>query len=194
MTGEIFREGAAVADRHTHLRLRFADGGPDVLFRDARKFGKVQLLAPGEPAPRLEGLGADALRARAEALHAAARGRRVAVKTLLLDQAVLAGVGNIYADEALFLAGVRPTRAARLLTHTECRRLAAALRRVLRRAIAAGGTTISDYIRPDGQPGGYQEERRVYGRTGEPCPRCATLIRRRVLGQRSAHFCPRCQR
>jgi formamidopyrimidine-DNA glycosylase len=194
MTGEIFREGAAVADGHTHLRLRFADSGPDVLFRDERKFGKVQLLAPGEPARRLARIGVDALATRGGALHAAARQRRVAIKTLLLNQSVLAGVGNIYADEALFLAGVRPTRPAGRVTREECSRLAAALRRVLRRAIAAGGTTISDYIRPDGQDGSYQDERRVYGRAGEPCPRCASRIRRRVLGQRSAHYCPRCQR
>jgi formamidopyrimidine-DNA glycosylase len=193
MTGEIFREGAAVADGHTHLRLRFADGGPDVLFRDERKFGKVQLLARGEDSRRLARLGVDALALRPGALHAAARRRRVAIKTLLLNQSVLAGVGNIYADEALFLAGVRPTRQSRRVTLEDCRRLVAALKRVLRRSIAAGGTTISDYIRPDGQDGGYQEERRVYGRDGEPCPRCQTPIRRRVLGQRSAHYCPRCQ-
>ncbi|HEY6548099.1 MAG TPA: bifunctional DNA-formamidopyrimidine glycosylase/DNA-(apurinic or apyrimidinic site) lyase [Vicinamibacteria bacterium] len=194
MTGEIFREGAAIADRHTHLRLRFTDGGPDVLFRDERKFGKVQLLAPGEISRRLARLGVDALALRPTSLHTAARGRRVAIKSLLLNQSVLAGVGNIYADEALFLVGVRPTRQARRVTREESRRLVLALKRVLRRSIAAGGTTISDYIRPDGREGTYQEERRVYGRTGEPCPVCGTRIRRLVLGQRSAHFCPRCQK
>jgi formamidopyrimidine-DNA glycosylase len=194
MTGEIFREGAAPDDRHTHLRLRFGDGGPDVLFRDARKFGKVQLLDAGDGSARLARLGVDALAIRGQALHAAARRRRVPIKALLLDQSVLAGVGNIYADEALFLAGIRPTRPARRVTPREALRLARALRRVLRRAIAAGGSSISDYIRPDGQDGAYQEERRVYAREGEPCPRCRTRIRRVVLGQRSAHFCPRCQR
>jgi formamidopyrimidine-DNA glycosylase len=181
-------------DEHTHLRLAFRDGGAEVWMRDARKFGKVLWLAPGRSSARLDRLGADALGASGAALFAASRGRRAAIKSLLLDQAVLAGVGNIYADEALFLAGIRPTRPARRVTQREALRLARALRRVLRRAIAAGGSSISDYIRPDGQDGAYQEERRVYAREGEPCPRCRTRIRRVVLGQRSAHFCPRCQR
>ncbi|MDX1649094.1 MAG: DNA-formamidopyrimidine glycosylase family protein, partial [Myxococcota bacterium] len=99
-------------DAHTHLRLAFVDGGPEVLLRDVRKFGKVQLLAPGEPCERLDRLGGDALEVTGDALVAATRGRRVAIKTRLLDQAVVAGSGNIYADEALFLAGVRPSRRA----------------------------------------------------------------------------------
>ncbi len=181
-------------DRHTHLRLCFKDGGPDVFFRDVRKFGRVQLLAPGEGCLRLDRLGKDATGASGKQLYLATRGRRAAIKTLLLDQSVLAGVGNIYADEALFLAGIRPTRRAGRLSREECRTLAAAVRRVLRRAIATGGSSISDYVRPDGSDGAYQDERRVYGRTGEPCFRCQTPIRRLVLGARSAHFCPRCQR
>jgi formamidopyrimidine-DNA glycosylase len=181
-------------DRHTHLRLRFADGGPDVFFRDVRKFGKVQLLGEGERSARLQRLGADALLARADRLHAATRRRRAAIKAVLLDQSVLAGVGNIYADEALFLAGVRPTRPALRLSRDECRALAAALRRVLRRSIASGGSSISDFVRPDGSDGRYQDERRVYDRAGQPCRRCRATIRRLVIGGRSAHFCPRCQR
>jgi formamidopyrimidine-DNA glycosylase len=189
------RQAAGFApDAHTHLRLRFADGGPDVFFRDVRKFGKVQLLAPGERSPRLELLGDDALAARGARLHEATRRRRAPVKAVLLDQSVLAGVGNIYADEALFLARVRPTRPALRLRRTECDALAAALRRVLLRSIATGGSSISDYVRPDGTDGGYQDERRAYGRTGEPCPRCRTPIRRLVIGARSSHFCPKCQR
>jgi formamidopyrimidine-DNA glycosylase len=181
-------------DVHTHLRLRFTDGGPDVFFRDVRKFGKVQMLGADEPSPRLERLGEDALHARADRLFAATRGRRTAVKSVLLDQSVLAGVGNIYADEALFLAGVRPTRKASRLGLADCRRLAAALRRVLRRSIATGGSSISDYVQPDGSDGAYQDERRVYGRPGEPCRRCGAAIQRLVIGQRSTHYCPRCQR
>jgi formamidopyrimidine-DNA glycosylase len=116
------------------------------------------------------------------------------VKNLLLDQSVLAGVGNIYADEALFGAGVRPTRPAGRVTRAECKRIADALRRVLLRSIETGGSSISDYIAPDGADGAYQDERRVYARTGEPCPSCFTPVKRIVLGQRSAHYCPRCQR
>jgi formamidopyrimidine-DNA glycosylase len=182
-------------DKHTHLRLRFDDGGPDVLFRDARKFGKVQLLRPGESSQRLDRLGPDALGARGALLQAEFEGRRAPVKSLLLDQSILAGVGNIYADEALFLARVRPLRPGRRLSREECARLAAAVRKVLRRGVETGGSSISDYVQPDGEAGAYQDERRVYGREGERCPRCrSTKIRRVVIGQRSAHYCPGCQR
>lgn len=181
-------------DAHTHLVLEFDDRGPAIRFRDARKFGKVQWLAPGEESPRLRQLGVDALAASASDLWDATRGRKAAIKSVLLDQKVLAGVGNIYADEALFLTGVRPTRRAERLTRAECSRLARALRRVLRRAIATGGSSISDYVHPDGSDGAYQDERRVYDRAGEPCYTCGTHIRRIVLGARSAWYCPRCQR
>lgn len=180
-------------DAHTHLRLSFADGGPEVFFRDVRKFGKVQVLAPGEASPRLDKLGVDALELSGRALFAATRGRAVAIKSLLLDQSVIAGAGNIYADEALFLAGVRPTRRAGKATGAECDRIAAALKRVLLRSIETGGSSISDYVAPDGSDGAYQDERRVYARTGEPCPQCGAKIRRSVIGQRSAHWCARCQ-
>jgi formamidopyrimidine-DNA glycosylase len=188
------QSGGFRPDVHTHLRLCFADRGPDVFFRDVRKFGKVQLLAKDEPCERLDRLGPDALHARAAVLFGATRHRHVAIKSVLLDQAVLAGVGNIYADEALFLAAIRPTRPARRLSRAECATLAAQLRRVLRRSIATGGSSISDYVRPDGSDGAYQDERRAYGRTGEPCQRCRTRIRRVVIGGRATHFCPRCQR
>jgi formamidopyrimidine-DNA glycosylase len=216
MTGQLFAYGAASPrlrsaakgaslaparqraqaglDLHTHLCLRFDDGGPDILFRDVRKFGKVQLLGGEEASPRLARLGRDALGVSASHLHTASRGRRAPVKALLLDQSVLAGVGNIYADEALFLAGLSPRRAAGRLSLRECARLAGALKRVMQRAIRAGGSSISDYVQPDGADGRYQDQSRVYGRTGEPCRRCRTPIRRVVIGQRSAHYCPRCQR
>jgi formamidopyrimidine-DNA glycosylase len=181
-------------DEHTHLRLSFRDRGPELYFRDVRKFGKCRLLAPGDSDPRLEKLGVDALQATGTTLFEATRGRKVAVKSLLLDQAVIAGVGNIYADEALFLSRIRPTRASRRLDEKECDTLARNVRRVLARAIRAGGSSIDDFIRPDGSDGGYQNERHVYARDGEPCPRCKTKIRRVVIGQRSAHFCPACQR
>ena len=127
-------------------------------------------------------------------LHAATRSRRAAIKLVLLDQQVLAGVGNIYADEALFQAGIRPTRPARRVTHAECERLVTAVRCVLQRSIETGGSSISDYVRPDGSDGGYQDERRVYARGGQPCLACGARVRRVVLGQRSSCYCPRCQR
>jgi len=181
-------------DRHTHLRLSFTDGGAEVYFRDARKFGKVQLLRPGEAATRLERLGVDALAWTPDQLVASSRRRRIPIKALLLDQSVVAGVGNIYADEALFLAGLRPTRGSARLTRADAERLVAAVHRVLHRSIETGGSSISDYVRPDGSDGAYQDERRVYGRTGEPCPQCGGPIARRVIGQRSSHYCRRCQR
>jgi formamidopyrimidine-DNA glycosylase len=190
------QQGAGFApDAHTHLQLRFADGGPDVFFRDTRKFGKVQLLRAHESSARLDKLGIDALAATGSHLHAAARKRSAAVKIVLLDQGVLAGVGNIYADEALFAAGIRPTRAARRLSAPECDRLVEAAQRVMLRAIETGGSSISDYVRPDGSDGGYQDERRVYAREGELCQRCGGgRIRRIVLGTRATFFCPRCQK
>jgi formamidopyrimidine-DNA glycosylase len=180
-------------DVHTHLRIHFSDGGQSVFFRDVRKFGKVQLVARDEPNERLDRLGIDALEATGELLFAASRKRKVAAKALLLDQTVLAGTGNIYADEALFLAGVRPGRRAARLTRRECDALAAGLVRVLRRSIETGGSSISDYVAPDGSDGAYQDERHVYARTGEPCRLCGTLIKRRVIAQRSSHYCPECQ-
>jgi formamidopyrimidine-DNA glycosylase len=215
MTGQLFNEGASSVrllsasasaalsperqprfrpDPHTHLRFEFADGGGGVFFRDARKFGKVQLLAPGERSERLDRLGTDALEITGAELFEATRRRKVAIKNLLLDQAVVAGTGNIYADEALFRAAVRPRRQAGRVTRAECGALAEAVRAVLRRSIETGGSSISDYVAPDGSDGRYQDERRVYARTGLPCLRCATPIRRIVIGQRSAHYCPSCQR
>ena len=180
-------------DEHTHLRLAFEDAGPEVYLRDVRKFGKVLLLAPGQAHPRLERLGIDALEASGSHLFEATRKRTVAVKSALLDQAVLAGVGNIYADEALFLAGVRPTRRAGRVTRREYEAIASAVRGVLHRSIETGGSSISDYIAPDGADGSYQSERRVYARAGERCGACGAKIRRIVLGQRGTHYCPRCQ-
>jgi formamidopyrimidine-DNA glycosylase len=181
-------------DAHTHLRLAFADPGPQVWLRDVRKLGKALWLPPGAASPRLERLGADALAVRGADLHRASRGRRVAVKSLLLDQGVIAGVGNIYADEALHRARVRPTRPAGRLTRLECERIAAALRSVLTRAIATGGSTVNDFVAPDGRDGAYQDEHDVYAREGQPCRACGASIRRVVIGQRSAHYCRRCQR
>lgn len=181
-------------DRHTHLRFVMSGPGPDVFFRDVRKFGKVALIAPGEPNERLDRLGPDALDFDGAALFQATRGRKGAIKGLLLDQSVTAGVGNIYADEALFLAGVRPGRAARRVTQKESDSIVASLHRVLLRSIETGGSSISDYVAPNGSDGGYQDERRVYGRKGEPCKVCGTTIKRRVIVQRSSHYCSECQK
>ena len=181
------------ADQHTHLSLHFEDGEPSVLFRDVRKFGKVLLLRAGSDDPRLEKLGVDALSATGRHLFEAARARKIPIKTLLLDQGVIAGIGNIYADEALFLAKVRPTRGARRVTERECEAIVSAAKRVMKRSIQTGGSSISDYVTPDGSDGGYQNERQVYARKGLPCPVCQAPIRRVVIATRSTHYCPECQ-
>lgn len=187
------RQGGFKPDSHTHLVLHFVDGKEPVLFRDVRKFGKVRWLAQGQSDPRLDKLGVDALEVAGAHLFAASRSRKAAVKTFLLDQAVLAGVGNIYADEALFRAHVLPTRAASSLSRKECDGLAAAIKKVLLRSIETGGSSISDYVQPDGSDGGYQDERCVYARTGEPCLVCGAAIQRILIGARSTHYCAHCQ-
>ena len=181
-------------DAHTHLRLRFEDEGPEVYMRDVRKFGKVLWLAPGEQHPRLAKLGGDALGVTGELLFRASRGRSVAVKSFLLDQSIVTGVGNIYADEALHRARVRPTRRAGRVTRAEFEALASAVRGVLERSIETGGSSIRDYVSPDGSDGGFQDERRVYARRGEACGSCGeAAVRRIVVGQRGTHYCPACQ-
>ncbi|GMV82219.1 MAG: formamidopyrimidine-DNA glycosylase [Planctomycetota bacterium] len=170
---------------------------PDLLvFRDIRKFGRVwggptQALAALKS---LAKLGPDPLVIEAEAFLKRLRARRGRLKTLLLDQTFLAGVGNIYADEALFRAGIHPLAEAARLSAPRAERLRAAIGEILRRSIEAGGSTISDYYHPDGQPGWFERELRVYGRGGEACLDCGAKIKRIVLGQRSTCFCPKCQR
>lgn len=214
MTGQLFGEGAvsprllsATArasldpekqvsfepDAHTHLQFEFSDGGPRVFFRDVRKFGKVAWFAPGVEDPRLAKLGIDALEIKGPELAQALAGRKVAIKSLLLNQSVLAGVGNIYADEALFHAGIDPRRPGANLTPKECETLVKTIQRVLFRSIETGGSSISDYINPDGSDGKFQDERCVYGLTGQPCSSCQTPIERLRQGQRSTHYCPSCQ-
>lgn len=180
-------------DPHTHLQFRFEDEGPEVYMRDVRKFGKVLWLAPGESDARLDKLGRDALEVDGATLFRASRKKKVAIKAVLLDQSVIAGCGNIYADEALFHAGVRPGRAAGRVTSKECEQIARSLLRVLHRSIETGGSSISDYVSPDGSDGGYQDERRVYARAGLPCLACGTEIKRKVVAQRGTHYCPSCQ-
>jgi formamidopyrimidine-DNA glycosylase len=215
MTGQLFVQGASSLrllsatarasltpeqqagfkpDAHTHLRISFSDDGPEVWFRDVRKFGKVEWLDAGAECARLACLGPDALKADGAHLYTVSRGRKVAAKALLLDQKVLAGVGNIYADEALFLSGIRPTRRAERLTRQDCARIADNIRKVMQRSIETGGSSISDYVNPYGSDGGYQDERKVYGLAGEPCRVCGTAIKRVVVGQRGTHYCPRCQK
>ena len=176
---------------HTHARLRLKSG-KELRFVDPRRFGRLEFrdLSKGEAfgAP-----GAEPLEVEAEAFAAMLHGRKLAIKAALLNQTLLAGVGNIYADESLFRAGVRPRRRAGRLTAAERERLRESLKEVLRQAIRLGGSSVSDYVDADGARGFFQLEHMVYQRTDEPCRVCKTPIRRIVVAGRSTHFCPTCQ-
>lgn len=184
-------------DRHTHLQLQF-DDGCTLCLRDPRKFGKVLLFdAAGGGletflAARL-GLEPFSDEYLPAAFLLRLGSRSASIKSVLLDQHVVAGVGNIYADEALFAAGIHPLRRAHRLRRQEKLRLFDTIRRVLELGIQFGGTTLRDYIDSDGQSGGFQDELRVYGRPGEPCRRCGTPIVKIYVAQRGTHFCPICQ-
>ncbi|MGH9535007.1 MAG: bifunctional DNA-formamidopyrimidine glycosylase/DNA-(apurinic or apyrimidinic site) lyase [Terriglobales bacterium] len=186
MSGKLLvQPAAAPLARHTHFILHFTDG-KDLRCVDPRRFGRA-LLGVDPPAP-----GAEPLDIRAEEFTQLFWGRAGAIKGLLLRQDLLRGLGNIYADESLFRAGIRPR--ARSLSRPRLRRLHAEVRAVLREAIRAGGSSISDYVGADGAKGWFQVRHRVYGRAGAPCLTCRTPIRRMVVAGRSSHYCPRCQR
>lgn len=181
---------------HDHLALTLANG-KQLRFHDPRRFGLVLRLT-GEPLahPLLAKLGPEPLDGGFTASHlaAACAKRAVAIKLVIMDATVVVGVGNIYASEALFRAGIRPQTAARRVSLARLTRLVAAVRAVLAEAIAAGGTTLRDFLQSDGQPGYFKQRLLVYGRQGEPCRVCGSAIRHAVLGQRATYWCPQCQR
>ena len=198
MTGQVLCRPAADPgpenDPHVHI-VWTTEIGTQVVFRDPRRFGGLwPLTGPAALKRRWDALGPDAFTIAPEALAAGLAGSRRAVKAALLDQAVLAGVGNIYADEACFIAGVRPARKAHRLKHDEVARLAEAVRTVLGRAVAAGGSTLRDYRNADGQAGDFVSQHAVYGRGNQPCVRCGTCLRQATLAQRTTVWCPQCQR
>ncbi|MCK9537509.1 bifunctional DNA-formamidopyrimidine glycosylase/DNA-(apurinic or apyrimidinic site) lyase [Dokdonella sp.] len=180
---------------HDHVDWRL-DSGRLLRYTDPRRFG-CQLWQPrGHVHPLLAGLGPEPLADDFDGarLWRLSRGRRAAVKVFLMDQAVVVGVGNIYASEALFAARIHPARPAGRISRERYARLADAVKRILEYAITRGGTTLRDFISPDGLPGYFEQELAVYGRAGQPCRACGTPIRALVLGQRSTFLCPRCQR
>jgi formamidopyrimidine-DNA glycosylase len=178
---------------HTHARLDLASGS-ELRFVDPRRFGRLEFrdLSRGEAAFRAP--GAEPLTIGVREFASLFGSRRLPIKAALLNQTLLAGVGNIYADESLFEAGIGPRRRTNRLTADELERLRLALRRILSHAIRLGGSSVSDYVDADGQRGFFQLEHCVYQRTGEPCRRCQTPIRRIELAGRGTHYCPRCQR
>ncbi len=184
------------AGPHDHVDVQIA-GGYCIRYTDPRRFGAL-LWCPGEPLahPRLAGLGPEPFDPVFSGgyLWKASRGRKLAVKAFIMNAAVVVGVGNIYASEALFEAGIHPRRPAGRIGESRYSRLAAAIRHILGRAIEVGGTSLRDFTVGDGTPGYFGQSLLVYGREGEPCPRCQAPIRREVIGQRSTFFCPACQR
>jgi len=181
---------------HDHLDF-VLDSDRVLRLRDPRRFGAVLWGGDRPEGHRLlRALGPEPLDPGFDGswLHGRARGRRVAVKPFLMDARVVVGVGNIYANEALWAAGIDPRRPAGRIARARYERLARAVRQVLGAAIEAGGTTLRDFVREDGRPGYFARTLNVYGREGRPCPRCATPIRRIVVGQRSTFWCARCQR
>ena len=189
MTGKLLLDGPCT--RWTRALLEFDDGHA-LVFEDPRQFGR--LLWSAAPPEDVSRLGPDALELDAAVFAARLRGRRGRVKPVLLNQRVLCGLGNIYVDEALHRARIHPLASAERLGPARLNRLHQAVAEVLAEAIAAGGSSISDYVDGAGRRGWFQFSHRVYGREGEPCLACGTPIRRIIVGQRGTHYCPRCQR
>ncbi len=189
MTGNLLlvRPSAPVA-KHTHLVARLRSGR-ELRFIDARMFGKLSVVR--EP---FETAGSEPLDVGFELFAGLFRQRKTPIKSALLNQKLLRGIGNIYADESLARSGIRPRRRAATLRRAELHRLYESVQKVLNEAIAAGGSSVSDYVDSAGEPGFFQFEHRVYGREGEPCLKCRTPIKRVVIAGRSSHYCPKCQK
>jgi formamidopyrimidine-DNA glycosylase len=178
---------------HTHAVLTL-NSGKELRFVDARRFGRLSIVEAATPEEKYIGPGAEPLTIALEDFIALFRGRKTPIKAALLNQSLLHGVGNIYADESLFHAGIRPTRHAGRLTRAELTRLHSALIKVLSDAIKLGGSSVSDYVDADGVAGFFQLHHHVYSRTGQPCRICGTPIKRVVVGGRSTHYCTTCQK
>ncbi|NWG85929.1 MAG: bifunctional DNA-formamidopyrimidine glycosylase/DNA-(apurinic or apyrimidinic site) lyase [Hydrogenophilaceae bacterium] len=182
-------------EKHDHVDL-LLDSGQALRLRDPRRFGAVLWCEEPASHPLLTSLGIEPLERGFDgaSLHALTRGRSTAIKHLIMDAHVIVGVGNIYANEALFQAGIRPTLRADKLSRPRCDRLAAAIKDTLRRAIKAGGSTLRDFVNGHGEPGYFQQSYFVYGRAGEPCRRCGAPIKLLRQANRATYYCPRCQK
>ncbi|MET0328813.1 MAG: bifunctional DNA-formamidopyrimidine glycosylase/DNA-(apurinic or apyrimidinic site) lyase [Luteimonas sp.] len=196
MSGSLRVLGPDVPVRaHDHVDMTL-DSGQVLRFNDPRRFGCLLWQAPGTTHALLADLGPEPLDDAFDGDHlfSASRGRRAPIKTFLMDQRIVVGVGNIYAAEALFAAGISPLREAGRVSRERCARLASEVKRILAYAIGRGGTTLRDFISPDGAPGYFEQELSAYGRGGQPCPACGTPLRQALVGQRTTVWCPRCQR
>ena len=202
MTGRLLVSSPDVpTPPHTHAVLTLADHR-EVRFIDPRRFGRLSIYSAGpqpattnqQPETSYSGPGREPLTIPLDDFVSLFRSRRTPIKAALLNQSLLHGVGNIYADEALFRAGIRPRRQAARITREEFARLRTALQTVLKRAIKLGGSSVSDYVDAEGMRGYFQIEHKVYGHGGDPCTVCGTSIRKIVVASRGTHFCPNCQK
>jgi formamidopyrimidine-DNA glycosylase len=175
--------------KHTHAIVKLASGH-ELRFIDPRRFGRLSVASDGD----FEAGGVEPLEVDKERFVALFRGRNTPIKSALLNQNLLRGVGNIYADEALFRAGIRPRRRVATIPRAQLEKLYVSVQQVLKEAIALGGSSISDYVDADGEEGFFQLQHRVYGREGESCLVCKTPVKRVVIVGRSSHYCPKCQR
>jgi formamidopyrimidine-DNA glycosylase len=190
MTGRLqVCEAQSEVVKHTHAILRLASGR-ELRFVDPRRFGRLSVAQAAD----FDAGGIEPLEIDLERFVGLFRGRKTPIKSALLNQKLLRGVGNIYADESLFRAGIRPRRRAATITRDQLEKLSVAVKEVLKEAIALGGSSISDYVDADGEEGFFQLQHRVYGREGEPCLVCKTPVRRVVIAGRSSHYCPKCQK
>ncbi|MGD1023416.1 MAG: bifunctional DNA-formamidopyrimidine glycosylase/DNA-(apurinic or apyrimidinic site) lyase [Candidatus Sulfotelmatobacter sp.] len=190
MTGRLqVSESQSEILKHTHAILKLASGR-ELRFVDPRRFGRLSVAPAGD----FDAGGIEPLEADFDRFLTLFRGRKTPIKSALLNQKLLRGVGNIYADESLLRAGIRPRRRASTLTRDQFAKLLTSIQEVLREAIALGGSSISDYVDADGEEGFFQLQHRVYGREGEPCRVCKTPIKRIVIAGRSSHYCPNCQK
>jgi formamidopyrimidine-DNA glycosylase len=193
MTGNLASRAAEQPhEKHTHVWMTL-DDGRELRYTDPRRFGRIAYLAGSAIPEELQRFGADPLLVSAEAFAAAVRSRRARIKALLLDQRVLRGVGNIYADESLWRAKIHPARVGANLTVAHTNTLWRVLQEILQKAIVMRGSTIADFQDGNGEPGEYQKQHRAYGREGHKCFRCGGIIRRTIVAGRSSYYCPKCQ-
>ena len=194
MTGMLLPQPVAEpAKKHTHVAL-LLDDGRELRYVDARRFGRMAYLAGDVLQKELQRFGADPLAASLQEFVSRIQKRRARIKALLLDQGVIRGVGNIYADESLWKAKLHPAQLGERLTNEQLGKLYRTLQEILRKAIALHGSSISDFLDADGLPGEYQRHHRVYGREGKRCVRCGSKIRRVIVAGRSSYYCPNCQK
>jgi formamidopyrimidine-DNA glycosylase len=193
MTGNLAPNAVAEPqEKHTHVIL-LLDDGRELRYTDARRFGRIAYLPEAALAEELRPFGADPLEVVFDDFRQRVQSRGARIKALLLDQSVLRGVGNIYADESLWRAKIHPARVGSELSRKQTANLRRVLQEILRQAIVMRGSSISDFLDAEGQPGEYQRHHRAYGREGKACRRCGALIRRAIVAGRSSYFCPKCQ-